>query len=151
MGKRHQISRDYPVNIETLWADILDLDALAQSMEDEVTYEGMPSGPVFEGQVVMVNLKRWGWFPMGKWTMEIVRLDNDNHILESREHGGLVRCYRHRLEVIETGPNSCRYTDHLDVDAGLLTPLVFPSFRAMYEQRHEKRRARLLEKERSNS
>jgi len=112
-------------------------------MQGSLTYEGLPSEPVFEGQKADVKIKRWGWFPMGRWSMEVVRLDTENHILESREHGGVVRLYKHRIELVETGVSTCRYTDHLDVDAGWLTPLVFPTFRKMYERRHQMRAARL--------
>ncbi len=143
MGHKHTISRDYPVSIETLWADILDPTSLSDSMKGVVTYEGLPTEPVYEGQEIVVRLKRWGWFPMGKWTMKVVRRDNENYILESEEHGGLVKCYRHRLEVVPTGPDTCRYTDTLDLDAGWFTSLVFPSFKKIYETRHDQRIARL--------
>lgn len=146
MGRKHKISREYPVGIETLWADILDASSLADSMKGAVSYEGLPVEPVYEGQVIVVKLKRWGWFPLGKWTMEVVRRDDAEYILESREHGGIVKCYRHRLEVVPTGPDSCRYTDTLDLDAGWLTPLVLPTFKKLYEQRHDQRIARLIRK-----
>lgn len=146
MGMKHKITRDYPVDIDILWADILDPKALADSMKGAVTYEGLPTEPVYEGQVVVVKLKRWGWFPMGKWTMKVARLDSENYILESEEHGGVVRSYRHRLEVVSTGQDTCRYTDTLDVDAGLFTPVVAPMFKKIYAQRHEMRMARLTQK-----
>jgi hypothetical protein len=75
--------------------------------------------------------------------MEVVRLDTDNYSLESFEYGGLVKAYRHKIEVVSTVKHSCRYTDHLNLDAGIFTPVVFPSFKKLYEQRHEKRMARL--------
>ena len=143
MGKTHEITRDYPVSAQTLWADILDPTALAESMKGAITYEGLPTEPVYEGQKIVVTLKRWGWLPMGQWTMEVVRRDDAHFILESREHGNVVRSYKHRLVVEPLSENSARYTDKLDVDAGLLTPFVFPMFKAMYEQRHDARRKRL--------
>ena len=144
MGRKHEISRRYPVSAETLWADILDPTALAEAMDGAVTYVGLPSEPVYEGQRISVSLKRWGWLPIGQWTMEVVRRDDENFILESREHGNVVRCYKHRLVVTPVDGECCDYTDYLDLDAGFLTPLVFPMFRAMYEKRHEVRRARLI-------
>ncbi|MEL7480423.1 MAG: SRPBCC family protein [Pseudomonadota bacterium] len=143
MPKTRAITRDYPVSAEILWADILDPAALAASMEGALTYEGLPSEPVFEGQVINVTIKRWGWWPMGKWTMKVVERDDEAYVLRSEEWGGPVKCYRHRLDVTPTGPESCQYTDHLDLDAGWLTPVVFPMFCKMYERRHEIRAARL--------
>jgi hypothetical protein len=65
MALQHSITRDYPVDIQTRWDDILDPTALSESMEGAVTYEGLPTEPVYERQVAAVKLKRWGWLPLG--------------------------------------------------------------------------------------
>ena len=144
MTKSYQISEDYPVNIETLWNDILDPQALADSMKGRVTYIGLPSEPVFEGQVVNIRLKYWGWLPLGAWRIEVTRVDNENYILETREGGGVFKSYHHRLELVATGDESCRYTDNLTVDAGIFTPLAAPNVPSIYRERHRQRRARLV-------
>lgn len=144
MGRKHKISHIYPVSARTLWADILDPNALAASMKGSLSYCGLPMEPVFEGQRIVVTLKRWGWFPLGKWTMIVVKRDDARFILESQEFGPLVRCYKHRLEVEPLGDAEARYTDYLDLDAGLLTDVFFPTFRDMYEQRHKQRLQRLV-------
>lgn len=144
MVRKHSISRIYPVSAETLWNDILDPRALDEAMDGAVTYDGLPSEPVFEGQTIEVSIKRWGWLPMGRWTMEIVRRDDENLILESREFGNIVRSYRHRLEVEALDDETAKYTDFLELDAGIFTALVFPMFRSMYEQRHDERLKRLV-------
>lgn len=148
MGRKHAISQVYPVSAQTLWEDILDPNALAESMQGSLTYSGLPKKPVFEGQRIVVSLKRWGWFPMGRWTMDVVRRDDDRRILESCEFGGLVRKYQHRLEVEPLSDGEARYTDYLDLDAGIFTDLMFPTFVSMYEKRHQQRRKRLLASER---
>lgn len=148
MGRKHAISQVYPVSAQTLWEDILDPNALAESMQGSLTYSGLPKEPVFEGQRIVVSLKRWGWFPMGRWTMDVVRRDDDRRILESCEFGGLVRKYQHRLEVEPLNDGEARYTDYLDLDAGIFTDLMFPTFVSMYEKRHQQRRKRLLASER---
>ena len=144
MRRKHTISKVYPVSAQALWEDILDPNALADSMKGSLTYSGLPREPVFEGQRIVVSIKRWGWFPMGRWTMDVVRRDDDRRVLESREFGSLVRDYRQRLEVEPLGDSEARYSDHLDLDAGLLTDLMFPTFVSMYERRHEQRLKRFF-------
>lgn len=151
MRRTHTISQVYPVSADTLWQDILDPNALADSMKGALTYSGLPTKPVFEGQRIVVSIKRWGWFPIGQWTMDVVRRDDERRILESSEFGSVVRNYRHRLEVEPVGDTEARYTDHLDLDAGLLTDLVFPTFVSMYENRHKQRRRRLAARQQSQS
>ena len=146
MRKRHELSCIYPVNIDNLWADLLDPQALAESMEGQITYEGLPTDPAFEGQVAEVKLKRWGWLPIGAWTIEVLRRDDEKYILESHEHGGIIRSFRHRLELVAIDERHTRYTDYLDMDAGLMTPLMFLIFRRTYERRQQVRKERLEHK-----
>lgn len=143
MRKQYELSDIYAVGIEALWRDILDPVALSDSMKGSISYSGLPSDPVVQGQVIDVTLKRWGWLPMGSWRMEVVRRDDENYILESREGGGVVRDYKHRLELEAIDANTTRYTDRLDIDAGWLTPMIAPTFRKLYIQRHDMRKARL--------
>ena len=143
MGKQATVTRTYSVSAETLWQDLLDPNALAESMRGAITYIGLPRDPVQTGEEFTVKLKRWGWFPMGQWTMRVVERDDQNFVLRSEEHGGLVKLYKHRLSISPTGTTRCEYTDHLDVDAGLLTPFIFPMFKSMYQKRHEMRKRRL--------
>ena len=145
MRKQYKVSEIYPVSIEMLWRDILDPTALADSMKGAISYSGLPSEPVVQGQVIDVIIKRWGWLPLGRWRMEVVRRDDENFILESREGGGFVRDYKHRLELHAIDTVSTRYTDYLDIDAGWLTPLIAPTFKKIYVQRHTMRRNRLLQ------
>lgn len=144
MAKSYRISEDYPVNIETLWNDILDPQALSDSMKGRVAYIGLPTETIYEGQVANIHLKYWGWLPLGAWRIEVVRVDHENHILETREGGGMFKSYHHRLELVATGDNSCRYTDNLTVDAGIFTALAASTVPSMYRERHRQRRARLV-------
>lgn len=132
----------------TVWADVIDFDALAESMEGALTYEGLPSGEPELHRAYTVRLKRWGWLPMGSWTITLVERDNANLTMRSDEYGGPVRLYKHRITVEALTDSSCLYTDHCDVDAGWLTPLIAPQFKSMYERRHDMRLKRLKERER---
>ncbi|MEO0465039.1 MAG: hypothetical protein AAF216_00740, partial [Pseudomonadota bacterium] len=84
--------------------------------------------------------------PMGRWMMTVVERDNAALQLRSEEHGGPVKLYHHRLNVVRLDGNLCQYTDTCDVNAGWLTPLIAPMFQSMYEKRHEMRRKRLEER-----
>ena len=144
MDPQFSISRDYPVSAQVLWADLIDFSALAASMMGELSYEGIPEGPVTEGQKIDVKLKRWGWLPIGGWHIDVALRDDENLIMETHERGGPVKSYHHRMEVISLDRKTCRYTDYLHIDAGWITPLLLPTFKSMYERRHGKRRARLV-------
>jgi hypothetical protein len=71
------------------------------------------------------------------WTHEIkvVGLDEARRELRSEEHGGPVRRWDHRLAVEPLDDCSSRYTDHVEIDAGLLTPAVWLFAQAFYRYR----------------
>lgn len=140
----HTLSHDYPLSPDDLWADIVDLGALARSMEGELAYEGLPQGEAKPGDTHTVKIKRWGWLPLGEWHMTVVERDDQAHIMRSAERGGPVKLYKHTLKVDQIGDGLSRYTDTMEIDAGALTGMVAPSFQKLYAARHRARAARLL-------
>lgn len=62
----------------------------------------------------------WWFGVVPSWThhLTLVRLE-PTEIL-TREHGGPVRTWNHHLTFTPTGPHSCRYTDEIEIDDGVL-------------------------------
>jgi hypothetical protein len=61
--------------------------------------------------------------------------------IASREHGGPVSAWNHRLTFQETSPGSCRYTDSVEIHAGLATPTVVLFAHLVYRYRQWRWRA----------
>ena len=59
----------------------------------------------------------------------------------SLEHGGPVTAWDHRLTFEPTSPTSCRYTDAVDIRAGVITPLVALYAHFIYRYRQARWRA----------
>lgn len=86
------------------------------------------------------RLWRFGVIP--SWTHHLVIEKLDATEIATREHGGPVRTWNHRLEFAPIGDNRCLYTDEIEIDdgpSGFITRLFI---RAMF--RHCHRRWRLL-------
>ncbi len=60
------------------------------------------------------------------WSHELrfVRLDDEEHEMLTSEGGGLIRVWNHRIRVEPLSERLCRYTDEVEVHAGVLTTLV---------------------------
>ena len=88
----------------------------------------------------------FGVMPFSRHHLDVVWIDDDAHLLISDEHGGVVRTWRHELIVAPIDETSCRYTDRIDIDAGILTPVVaaFAHVFYRYRQRRWRELARLL-------
>ena len=96
------------------------------------------------------HLEGWtflfGVLPFSRHHLDVVSIDHDAHVLISDEHGGAIRTWRHELVVASIDDTSCRYTDRIDIDAGILTPMIvaFAHVFYRYRQRRWRELARLL-------
>jgi hypothetical protein len=144
MPQKITIEADYAASADAVWASVLQYQALSAAMAGEAEYFGLPQGEAKIGDDFDVVVKFSDWRPNQRWHIRIIGRDDTARVLQSHEHGDLVRSWRHTLTVTPTGPCACRYRDEVAIEAGLLTPLVAMTARRMYEKRHLMRR-RLVE------
>lgn len=72
------------------------------------------------------------------WRHEITVIEQTPTLLRTRERGGLLRTWNHELRFEVLGEDRCRYTDAVEIDAGLLTvPTVMVS-RWLYRWRQRR-------------
>lgn len=89
----------------------------------------------------------WGMLPMGKQAVVISYPSGPDFSLLDDGHSRLIKKWRHLIKLTPEG-KGCRYQDILEIQAGLLTPLVAGFARLFY--RHRQRRwRRLAERARS--
>lgn len=67
----------------------------------------------------------FGFLPGWIHELEITRVDDQNREFQTKEHGGLVRAWNHSIKVEPESQNRCRYTDKVEIKAGLLTPMIW--------------------------
>jgi len=79
--------------------------------------ESIAEGEQFHGRVRFFGLGP-GW----RHTISVEALGERE--IRSREHGSLVDVWNHTLTFEPVSPTSCRYTDTVELHAGLRTPLV---------------------------
>lgn len=142
MSARIIITADYHANASDVFRSALDFDELKKAMEGLATYE-IVSGdesPAREGQTLISNVTLFGFMKTKNYAMHIERLDHDRLVLQSREHGGAIKQWDHRLSVTQIG-EIARWTDDITIDAGLLTFGAARFGTYVYSYRHKKRSA----------
>jgi hypothetical protein len=80
----------------------------------------------------------FGFIPLGTRTLRFEYVDPQRREIQTREHDPLVRRWDHRIHFEPLAPGSSRYTDDVEVEAGVLTPLVWAFAQCFY--RHRQRR-----------
>lgn len=85
-----------------------------------------------------------GVIPLGTRVLHWESIDPTRREMQTREHDPLVRRWDHRIQVEPLAPGQCRYTDDVEIDAGLLTWPVWLFAQVFY--RHRQRRWRRVAK-----
>lgn len=73
--------------------------------------------------------------PAYRHTIEVTEVDEATGTIRTREHGGVLKAWNHTLHVEALQANSCRYSDTVDIDAGVLTGAVAAIANGIYRYR----------------
>ena len=84
---------------------------------------------------VRVRMYLLGMAPLGTHTLHFESIDPRAHEIMTREHDWLVRRWDHCIRIQPLAAGQCRYSDTVDIEAGLLTPLVWLFARCFYAHR----------------
>ena len=90
------------------------------------------------------RLYAFGLVPLWMHSLKFERIDDVRMELATSESGGVISVWNHLIEVEEESSVSCRYSDKVEIKAGLLTPFVWLFAQLFY--RFRQRRWRLLAK-----
>jgi len=88
-----------------------------------------------DGAIIPMRVKLFCLGPATPHEVRVVRVDEAVREIETDEIGGLVRSWRHRMKVEPVSDSQCRYVDRIEIDAGLLTPLVWAFASLFYKYR----------------
>ncbi len=140
MAVKIRIEATYPEGPDQVFASALRYDELADAMKNIAVYEGLPPGEAQEGQTFDVTVTFWGWMKNPPHTIHVEKRDDAARLLQSREHGGWIKRWDHRLEVVPEGRGS-RWIDEIVIDGGWRTfgAAMFATY--VYITRHKVRNA----------
>lgn len=90
------------------------------------------------GKTYRFHLSLFGFLPLGWHEIRPVRIDEDAKEIENNDRTPTTKSWRHVLSVRPDGATACFYSDTLDVDAGLLTPIQTWFLKRYYRHRHRR-------------
>lgn len=76
--------------------------------------------------------------PAYRHTIEVVDVDEASGTIRTREHGGVLKAWNHTLHVEALQENSCRYSDTVDIDAGVFTGAVVVIANGLFKYRQRR-------------
>ncbi len=78
------------------------------------------------------------FLPGSPHTIRIVRVDEETMEVDTEEFGGLIRVWNHSMKVEPVSDSRCRYSDRIELHAGLLTPLIWLLANLFYRYRQSR-------------
>jgi hypothetical protein len=94
-----------------------------------------------EGETVVGWVFLFGFLPFSRHHLHVARIDDASRTLSSREHGGLITTWNHDIVITPVDATSCLYRDRIEIDAGIMTPLIVVYARWFYRMRQRRWRA----------
>jgi len=129
-----------------LWQKIIEPKSLQFVASPLVSFEPMQQGALSgEWQVgIPYPLKLYFLkvIPLGRHTIQLVRIDKETNTMVSQESGRLARTWNHTISFREVAQNVVSYTDEIEIQAGWLTPAIWLFAQLFY--RHRQRRWKVL-------
>ena len=90
------------------------------------------------GQSYSYSLFLFGLIPLGKHKIHISMIDNQNMRLLSNESGTFVKGWIHQVLIQQVSPNQTKYTDEVEIKAGILTLFIWLFGLIFYSHRHRR-------------
>ena len=134
MPKTIRIESTYDASPDAVWAFAKDFSQLAPLSAGSVEFRGLSDVPVVQGQVVEFQVKPFYAKTFKPFRVTMVEVNDTARRFVSQEEGAGVKSWRHTLSVSENG-SGARQVDEIEIDAGLMTPLIAFFARRMYQKR----------------
>jgi ligand-binding SRPBCC domain-containing protein len=143
MAQTIHLEHDYANDPDTVWAFAKDFTMLAPMSEGSVAFQGLPTEPVVQGQVVDFQVKPFYARSFKPYRVIMHEVNDAERRFVSLEEGAGVKSWRHTLSVTAT-ETGARQIDEIEIDAGFMTPIIAVLAKRMYRKRGVAR-ARLLQ------
>ncbi len=143
-----KVSSNFNISAEQAWQLVQQSDTLLyvtrgllgfQPLESELP-EKWRSGITVPLRIVLFSL-----IPAWRHEVRFVSVSEADRQILTNESGGAIKTWDHLATVKPTNEGRCTYSDEIEVDAGLLTPLIWLYANAFYRYRHLRWR-RLIKK-----
>jgi hypothetical protein len=144
---RVKLSTILDVSADRAWAEVQTsrlLDYVAWPLQAFEPLDPPALPDVWEEGRYRVRLRMFGLIPIGsQWiVISVPSRGPERYQVRDNGHGSIVSRWDHLITIEPISASRCRYTDEVEVEAGLLTPFVWAFARVFYS--HRQRRWRRL-------
>lgn len=139
-GRRVIVTSDFETNIENVWSKIQDVDTLREVCKPKASFIFCDDSPLIweEGRSFLFKLFLYGIIPIGKHTINVVKMDRVSREIDTNEYNKRVTIWNHYIKMEEVSRDIARYTDVVDLYAGCFTAMAAWWTVKLYKHRQRK-------------
>ena len=106
-----------------------------------MSYRGSESWPevlMSPGAEICTVVYPLGFLPGSVHTFKIFSVDETAREINTNEHGGLIRAWNHTMKIEPVSEVHCRYSDRIEIDAGIWTVAMWSFAQFFYRYRQQR-------------
>lgn len=134
MTRTIYIETELPTAADRVWS------AMQQPASFLYVCRGLFGWPALVGRTdpIRAGESGSGWLmlfhvlPMYRYHINVLEVDDATRTIRSHEYGGLVKRWDHTLHAEPVGPDRCRYSDTVVIEAGAFTCVVAAAAKGIY-------------------
>jgi len=127
----------FETSADTAWETLKKKDTFLFITHGFLGFRGAENWPekFYEGLVIDARFIFFHIFPAWKHILRVVKVDDVNKELYSNENGGPIKIWNHLIKIVPETSRRCKYTDQVEIHAGLLTLFVWIYAHVFYRYR----------------
>ena len=140
------ISTIIPTSAEKMWSELQKVSSLMYVAAPLLIFRSQDKNPLPDkwsiDQEYPLSISLFGIIPLGKHVIRISKIDVQKMQILSNEFGLLSRTWNHLIKIEKTEDDKIRYTDEIEIKAGILTLVIW--LFALIFYRHRQKRWKIL-------
>jgi len=126
---------------EKIWNKLLNIETLIEICKPMATFKSNLNEKEMKWEIdkeYIFKLFIYGFIPFGNHKIILKKLDKENKIILSNEYNKIVKIWNHLIFMENVGENEIKYTDEVEIYAGIFTLFTAIWAKLFYKHRQKK-------------
>jgi len=126
---------------EKIWNKLLNIETLIEICKPMATFKSKLNEKEMKWEInkgYIFKLFIYGFIPFGDHKIILKKLDKENKIILSNEYNKIVKIWNHLIIMENLGENEIKYTDEVEIYAGIFTLFTAIWAKLFYKHRQKK-------------
>lgn len=141
-GKKLIVSSELNIDINTAWHVVQQSSLLEFVSKGKVKFKPIDNEfPTYwkEDIIIKTKILIYGFIPFGgTHSIKFIKIDHNNFTLSTEEKNVVAKIWNHGIYMEHVDENRIKYTDKIDLYAGILTGFVVKWVKSFYEHRQKR-------------